>query len=384
MEYLRTLNLKKRLGNRSGFLFGPRATGKTTLLKQHLPDSHSVDLLDHDTFSRLLRRPRLLGQELEVLPKAQRETWIIIDEIQKIPSLLDEVHRLIEKQKMKFILTGSSARKLKRGGANLLAGRARVLELFPLVYPEIPNINLEHYLNYGGLPLVHDSDDPVADLTSYVNTYLKEEIQAEALVRRLDHFARFMDVVGAQSGQELVFESIAQVAQVPTRTVANFIEVLKDTLLAHELEPMKFSGKKSRKVISRSKLYLFDVGVANLLAGRLPLQLRTDSAGQAFEHWMIQEVRAWKSYQQDPRPLGYWRTTQQHEVDLIIGEEQAIEFKFTQNVTQKDLKNLRALKEEGVVKNYSVVCDEKNARKTEDGIWILPWRTFLDRLWNLN
>ena len=381
MDFSRILDIEKRLGSKSGFLFGPRATGKTTLLKQRFPQAHTLDLLDSDTFSRLLRRPRQLGEELSAIPETAQKNWIVIDEIQKVPALLDEVHRLIESKRLKFILTGSSARKLKRGGANLLAGRARVLELFPLVSQEIRDFNLERYLSFGGLPSVYNSDDPISDLQAYVGTYLKEEIQAEAVVRRLDHFARFMDVMGTQSGQELIYDAIAQDAQVPSRTVANFIEILKDTLLAFELEPAKFSKKKSRKTLSRSKIYLFDVGVANLLAGRLPLQLKTESAGHAFEHWMLQEIRAWKSYTQDLRPMGYWRTTQQHEVDLILGDEHAIEFKFTQTVTDKHLKNLRALKDEKLLKTYTVVSNEKAARKTADGIQVLPWRTFLLKLW---
>lgn len=382
MTYPRILDLKARLGTRSGFLFGPRASGKTTLLRNQLPHGRYFDLLDSDVYLSLLRRPRKLGEDLEELSAEERKNWIIIDEIQKIPALLDEVHRLIETQKLKFILTGSSARKLKRGGANLLAGRARVLELFPLVSREIPKFNLERYLSFGGLPSIYESDDPMADLHSYVGTYLKEEIQAEAIVRRIDHFARFLEVMGTQSGEELVYDAIAQDAQVPSRTVANFVEVLKDTLLAFELEPARFRKTKGRKTVSRSKLYLFDVGVANLLAGRLPLQWKTENAGRAFEHAMIQEVRAWKAYRQDPRPLGYWRTTQQHEVDLLIGEDAAFEFKFTQNVSERHLSGLRALQADKLVKSHTVVCNEKAPRRTQDGIRIIPWSTFLDELWS--
>lgn len=219
------------------------------------------------------------------------------------------------------------------------------------------------------------------DLRAYIGTYLKEEIQSEALVRRIDHFARFIDAVGAQSGEELIYDSIARDAQVPPRTVAGFVEVLKDTLLAFELEPARFRTTTRRKTVSRSKLYLFDVGVANMLAGRLPIAMRTEAAGKAFEHWMLQEVRACQSYRQDFRPLGYWRTTQQHEVDLIIGHDDAFEFKFTSSVSDKHLKGLRALRDENVVRNFAVVCNEPAPRKTEDGIRILPWSTFLEELW---
>jgi len=183
MEFTRILDLEKRLGTKSGFLFGPRATGKTTLLKTLFPKAHTIDLLDSDHFARFLRRPRQLGEELEALPSAAQKNWIVIDEIQKVPSLLDEVHRLIEAKKMRFILTGSSARKLKRGGANLLAGRARVIELFPFVWQEIPEFDLARYLSFGRLPTVYNSDDPVSDLRAYVGTYLKEEIQAEAVTK---------------------------------------------------------------------------------------------------------------------------------------------------------------------------------------------------------
>lgn len=297
MDYKRLINLNLLLKEKSHFLFGPRATGKSWLIDHQLKNAIVFDLLDDDVYSRLLRRPKQLTEEIG------DNNIIVIDEIQKLPILLDEVHRLIEKQKKIFLLTGSSARKLKKGGANLLAGRARSINLFPLTTLELPDFNLEKYINTGGIPLIYNSNNPWLDLKEYTNVYLKEEIQAEAIVRRIDHFARFLDVIGLSSGREINVSSIANDSGVPPRTVSSFIEVLKDTLIAFELLP--FQKTKKRKASTKTKLYLFDVGVANYLSGRKNLLPKSEAFGDAFEHFVIQEIRSILSYKKFDEELYY-------------------------------------------------------------------------------
>ena len=304
---------------------------------------------------------------------------IVIDEIQKNPRLLDEVHRLIEEQGLTFLLTGSSARKLKHGGANLLAGRARSLNLYPLVSAELTDFDLLKYCRYGGLPIIYQSEDPWLDLKEYVHLYLKEEITAEAIVRRVDHFARFLDVIGQVSGEEINYQQIASDAGVPPRTVANFVEVLKDTLLAFELEPYKKT--KNRKATSKSKLYMFDVGVANYLAGRKEILFKSETFGKAFEHFLIQEVRAYTGYNNIEDPMTYWRTVGgQFEVDLIIGNQVAIEIKGFDQFNEKSLRSLKELKTEDKIKRYILISRDPVSR-TVEGIEVMGCKKFLELLW---
>ncbi len=358
---------------KSHFLFGPRATGKSWLIRNQLKNAQIFDLLDTATYDRLLRRPSALGEEI-------KNNLVVIDEIQKIPRLLDEVHKLIEDKKIKFLLTGSSARKLKHGGANLLAGRARNLQMFPLTTQEISDFDLLKYCRCGGLPIIYQSDDPWADLREYVHLYLKEEITAEAIVRRVDHFARFLDVIGHTSGEEINYEQISSDSGVPSRTVANFVEILKDTLLAFELLPYKQTRK--RKATSKSKLYLFDVGVANYLAGRKEILFRSEAFGKAFEHFIVQEIRAYMGYSKQDDPLMYWRTVGgTFEVDCLIGEKLAIEIKGADKYNPQMLRGLLELKAEKKIKKYFLVTRDPVAR-TVDGIQIIPYTDFLGQLWN--
>lgn len=371
--YKRLLNLKTALSKKSHFLFGPRATGKSWLIKNQLKNAQVFDLLNTATHDRFLRNPNLLEQEIT-------SDLVVIDEIQKIPRLLDEVHRLIEDQGIRFLLTGSSARKLKHGGANLLAGRARSLQMFPLTSRELTDFDLLRYCRYGGLPMIYQSDDPWLDLKEYTHLYLKEEITAEAVVRRVDHYARFLDVVGQFSGEELNYEQIANDSGVPSRTVANFVEVLKDTLLAFELEPYKKT--KKRKATSKSKIYIFDVGVANYLAGRKEVLFRSDSFGKAFEHFIIQELRAYIGYHLIDESMKYWRTVgEKFEVDCLIGEQVAIEIKSGEKFQEKMLNGLLELKAEGKFKKYILVTRDPIAR-TIQGIEIMPYQDFLEKLWS--
>ncbi len=359
----------------SFFLFGPRGTGKSTLV-QGVENTVYFDLLEPGTFSRLLARPNLLEEELAWVEKGQ---IIVLDEIQKLPVLLDSVHRLIENRKLKFILTGSSARKLKRQSeSNLLGGRVWEAHLFPLTYREIPNFDLTQYLNRGGIPKVILSDYFLEDLKAYVGVYLKEEILAEALVRKLDQFSRFLEVAALQSGEELSLEGIASDAQVKAKTVGNYIEILEDTLLGFRLQ--SFWKTKKRKAIARSKFYLFDLGVTNYLARRRNLLPGGELFGKAFEQFIIGEVRAYISYLRKDLELFYWRSVHSQEVDLIVQDLLAIEIKATDLVQEKHLKGLKALREEELIRDYLIVSQDSKIRKL-DGITIYPWREFLDRLW---
>lgn len=371
--YKRLIDLNLALKMKSHFLLGPRATGKSWLIRHQLKNAQVFDLLNGDTYHRLLTRPHSMSEEIS-------SQVVVIDEVQKIPQLLDEVHRLIEEKNIRFLLTGSSARKLKAKGSNLLAGRARTLAMFPLTSQEISDFDLLRYCNTGGLPLVWLSDSPWSDLREYVNLYIKEEIKAEAIVRRIDHYARFLEVIGLCSGEEVNYQQIASDSGVPPRTVANFVEVLKDTLLAFELEPYRKS--RSRKAVSRSKLYLFDVGVANYLSGRKAILLRSEAFGKAFEHFLIQEIRAYLGYRSPDTPLRYWRVGgSQHEVDCIIGDEAAIEIKSSDQFTEKHLNGLRELKSSAKIRRHILVSRDPIERKV-DGIEVMPYTKLLKELWS--
>lgn len=378
MEIHRILDIGQAVSKKSILLLGPRQTGKSTLLRSAFPEALYYNLLHTDVFFRLQREPARLREEVSALNRAAR--IIIIDEIQKLPVLLDEVQALIDSSGFRFILTGSSARKLKAGGVNLLGGRARLRHLFPFVSAELADFNLEKALTFGLLPSIWFSDSPEEDLNAYCGLYLKEEIQAEALVRHLDGFSRFLAVAGLSSAQELNFEKIARDCGVPARTVREYVSVLTDTLIASVLEPWRHG--KSRKSVSSVKLYFFDLGVARVLAGRRSPLVDSTEWGLSLEQFVYQELRAWLSYSGDNRALCYWRTKDFREVDFIIGDELAIEVKASKNLSSQDLKNLRDIGEENVWKQRLVVCREPVERKTDDGILILPVTSFLKRLWS--
>lgn len=370
--YRRTLDLAKALQKKSHFLLGPRATGKSWLIREQLSHVQSFDLLNLDTFTRLLKNPASLGQEI-------RSQQVVIDEIQKLPVLLDEVHRLIEEKKIHFLLTGSSVRKLKRGSANLLAGRARNLSIFPLTTREIPEFDLLQYCNRGGLPAIYSSNDAWMDLRDYCQMYLREEVIAEALIRHVENYARFLDVAGLSSGQEINYQKLATDSAVPVRTVASFVEILKDTLLAYELEP--YRKTRNRKVTTKSKLYLFDVGVANYFAGRKELLPRAQQFGVAFEHFILQEVRAYLGYNAIDLPMTYWKISgQELEVDLVVGDELAVEIKSSENFNEKMLEGLVSLNETRKFKHLICVTRDPIERKI-GAIQVLNWQIFFERLW---
>ncbi len=375
MQYSRILNLREILAKKSHFLFGPRQTGKSTLVENQLQDAYVIDLLDGDEFDKFLKRPRLLGDILEKNPAR----IVVIDEVQKLPSLLDEVQRLMKKKTWTFLLTGSSARKLKKKGTNLLAGRAWTAHLMPLVYNEIADFDLATYLNRGGLPSIYQSTDPLRELREYCQTYLRQEIQDEALVRNLRPFATFLEVIGKSNGQEIVKQNIAEDCGVSDVTIAHYLEILYDTLIAFPLPAFTLSLK--RKPIRRAKNFIFDIGVANSLAEITTIDQSSPLFGQRFEHFIINEIRAYLHYHSRTEPMSFWRSTSDFEVDCIVGQILAIEIKATMAVKDKHLKSLRAFKEEQLCQRYLLVSQDRDERKTKDGIEVWPWQQFLKHLW---
>jgi predicted AAA+ superfamily ATPase len=372
----RSLHLPTQLKKKSHFLFGPRGVGKTSLIRETLQDAAVIDLLSDEVYSRLIRNPSMLG---ELIPRDSSQI-VVIDEIQKIPALLDEVHKIIEEQHYRFLLTGSNARKLRRGGANLLGGRAWEMHLFPLTSHELGNsFDLYRYLSFGGLPHVLLSEYPEMELKHYIKLYLREEIQAEGIARRFDHFVRFLDFAALTSGEELNYESLGSDSGVPPRTVASYYEVLEDTLIGFRVPP--FQGSLKRKAIKRSKFYLFDVGVTGALTSRRTLQEQSELIGRALEQFIAMELRAYLSYTANDLPLSFWRTETQHEVDFIIGEDVAIKVKATQRVNDSHLKGLRALEQENIVSRKIIVSRDPIKRITSDNIEVIPIRDFLRELW---
>lgn len=318
-------------------------------------------------------------QNLETLIQAHPEkNIIVIDEIQKIPTLLDEVHRLIGKTSKHFLLTGSSARKLKGSLTNLLAGRAWMAQLFPLTWNEIENFDLDRYLLYGGLPQVYLSRYPHEELKAYTRTYLYEEIKGEGLIRGLPAFTRFLTTAALSHTELLNFAEIGSDSQVAPSTVREYYHVLEDTLVGYLLPPWKFS--KKRKAIMTSKFYFFDIGVANSLAQIRTLERHSQIYGRSFEHFIGMELKSYLSYARNDDPLTFWRSVNGQEVDYLIGDHTAIEVKAAQKVYPRHLKGLLALADEGVFKNKFLVTQDPLVTKIQD-ILCLPWQDFLQRLW---
>jgi predicted AAA+ superfamily ATPase len=377
MYIQRKLNLPDLLAKKSFFLFGPRSTGKSSLIDHQLATQALViDLLQGDVFLQLSAKPWELAGIIEA-HKGEFK-YVIIDEIQKIPQLLDEVHHLIEKKSLRFLLTGSSARKLRKSGVNLLAGRAWTAELFPLVMQEIPDFDLNRYLLYGGLPQVYLSLYPNEELKAYINTYLKEEIQVEALVRNLQSFARFLETSALTSGKMINFAELSNDIAVPASTVREFYHILEDTLVGFILPAWSKSVK--RKAMSTAKFYFFDVGVRNKIAGIKELPEQSTEYGDAFEHFLAMELRAYLSYTRSEEKLSYWHSYSDYEVDFIIGDTIAIEVKSTNKPSSKHLKGLKALAEENICSKYYLVCMCSTSQIINQ-IHILNWRDFIEKLW---
>lgn len=326
------------------FLFGPRGTGKTSWLKSHLQNALYLDLLDFTVYSSLSANP----SRLENLIPASYKDWIVIDEVQRIPELLNEVHRLIESKKYRFLLTGSSARTLKRKGVNLLAGRALTYHMHPLTIQELKDaFNVSHALNFGLLPMVINNPDPKKYLESYVQTYLREEVMQEGLTRNIGSFARFLEVASFSQGQVLNFSEIARELSINRLMVANYFDILEDLLLAKRISV--FTLRAKRKVIAHQKFYYFDAGVYRVMRPTGPLDSQEESEGALLETLFFQSLDAINDYYSLDYKIQFWRTAQGQEVDFILYGPRgfhAFEIKRSSQITSKSLKGLQAFKEE--------------------------------------
>jgi predicted AAA+ superfamily ATPase len=375
----RHLDIEHLLAHRSVFLFGPRQTGKTTYVRRQLDRTVALtfSLLDQGLFTVVLADPTRIRQEIEA--RDLRDTVICIDEIQKCPPLMDEVHLMIEERGIRFLLTGSSARALKRAGVNMLGGRGSDRVMHPFSWFELQDrFSLDRALNHGLLPPHYLSDDPDEGLASYVDRYLTEEIAAEGLARNLPGFARFLQTAAVTNAQMLNYSNVAGDAQVSRQTVVQWYAVLRDTLVAFELPA--WSRTVRRKAIETAKFYFFDTGVVRALRRLPPVSEASADFGEFFEHYVFLELRAWIDYRRPRTPLAYWRSRSGHEVDFILDERVAIEAKATRRVQPKHLRGLLALADEGLVERSIVVCREDRPRR-ERGIEIWPLEFFLAALW---
>lgn len=372
----------------SAFLWGARKTGKSTLLRTAFPQSLTYDFLKTDLALSFGARPALLREQLLARSAADLNRPIILDEVQKVPGVLDEVHWLIEHRGLRFILCGSSARKLKRGRANLLGGRAWRLEMFPLVTAEFPaadgphgRFDLLRALNHGLLPSHYLSSHPRRSLEAYVRDYLKEEVFDEGLTRNVPAFSRFFEAVGYSHGELVNYANIARDCGVDAKTVKEYFQILCDTLLGRLVPPYK--KRQERQVISKApKFYLFDVGVAGALVKRHLAEPRGEQFGRALEHLVFMELAAHASYRELGYDINFWRTKAGAEVDFVLGRgEVAIEVKGTSRVDDRELRSLALFRETHRPRLSVVVCNEPEERLV-GGIRILPWRLFFEELWN--
>jgi len=365
-------------GTETFFLWGPRQTGKTTLLQAAYPDALWIDLLKADEYRRYVQNPELLRGELAARPTVRQ---VVIDEVQKVPQLLDEAHWLHERRGIRLALCGSSARKVKRGQANLLGGRAVRYELLGLTALEIGReFDLDRMLNHGYLPRIYLSDEPRRLLNSYVADYLKEEVAAEGLVRTLPVFSGFLNIAALSDAEIVNFSTIARECGVSSHTVKGYFGILEDTLLGRWLPA--YTRRPKRRVIGAPKFYFADAGVVNHLARRGELQRGSELYGKAFENWVFHELCAHNAYTETFATLSHWRLASGIEVDFVINDMQlAIEVKATAKITADHLKGLRSLAQDHPrIKQRVVVCLEAKSRRTEDGILILPAGDFTDRL----
>ena len=377
----RFLNIELPPGQ-SAFLWGARKIGKTTYLRKKFPHSLTYDFLKTDLFFEFSKNPALLREQLLAKSAQVLKHPVILDEVQKIPKILNEVHWLIENKGVSFILCGSSARKLKRGQANLLGGRAWRYEMFPFVSSEINDICLLKVLNQGMIPLhyLQGERQYKKSLKAYVQDYLKEEVFNEGLTRNIPAFSRFFDAIGYSHGEMTNYLNIARECAVDSKTVKGYYQILVDTLLGTMVEPFKM--RQHRQVISKApKFYLFDVGVAGILTNRYLEVAKGEQFGKAFEHFIFMEINAYSSYSEKDFKVNFWRTKSGLEVDFVLGDgEVAVEVKGTQTLDRKDLRGLRAFMEECSPKKAILVSNEKEER-VHGKIQIIPWRKFLKNLW---
>jgi uncharacterized protein len=360
---------------RSAFLWGPRKTGKTYWISKHYRESPLIDLLKTDTFADYASHPALLRERY-----SKHKGLVVIDEIQMVPDLLNEVHWMIENTNASFLMTGSSARKLRRGHANLLAGRAWRYTMAPLSYIETEGFELEEIFVSGLLPPHFLSVDPLQDLRAYVADYLKEEIAAEAVTQNIPAFSQFLRVAALTSGELLNYTNIGRETGVSAKVVRNYFQILEDTLLGFRVEPWR--KVKKRRLIETEKFYLFDVGLTNYLARRSP-KSGTPEFGHSLENYILMELKAYQAYRNPELDIRYWRTSTGFEVDFILGNMQvAVETKGSSKVHSAHMRGLKALLEEHQVQKAIIVALEKQPRMLENKVEVLPWQYFLERLWN--
>ncbi|MCK5488207.1 MAG: ATP-binding protein, partial [Desulfobacterales bacterium] len=322
--------------DRSAFLWGPRKTGKTYWIKRYFADSVIIDLLKTDVFADYASRPSLLREQYQ-----EHRGLVVIDEIQMVPDLLNEIHWLIENTDVSFLMTGSSARKLRRRHANLLGGRAWRYTMAPLTHAETEGFDLEQIVVSGLLPPHFLSSDPVQDLRSYVADYLKEEIAAEAVIQNIPAFAEFLRVAALTSGELLNYTNVGRETGVSAKVVRNYFQILEDTLLGFRITPWR--KVRNRRLIETEKFYLFDVGVTNYLARRAP-KIGTPEFGNSFEQYILMELKAYQAYRNPELDIRYWRTSTGFEVDFVLDDMNvAIEVKGSQRVHSAHTRGLRAL-----------------------------------------
>ncbi len=376
MNYIaRLLPVAQQLKRRSVLLLGPRRTGKSSLIRNEIRADRVFNLLQVDTYRDIISRPSLIRES------AKRGDLIVIDEIQKLPNLMDEVHLMIEEYGVRFLLTGSSARKLRRTHTSLMAGRAKTLHLMPFSHAELSHFDLSRRLAFGSLPPVWLSEEPWDELSTYVGEYLRDEIQAEALSRNIEGFSRFLTHAAATNTEIINFESVASDAQVPARTVREYYSVLVDTLLGTLLEPLAKKKGNTRKAVAKSKFYFFDTGVANAILRRKILPEASNEFGKAFEHFIFQELFTYRCYKKTDGTLNFWAIHQGPEVDFVLDGEIAVEVKATQLASEKHFRGLMAFADEHKLKRLIVVSRDQRYRKVGK-IEVYPFAHFLNDLWN--
>jgi uncharacterized protein len=374
------MDIKQRLlninlpPNRSAFLWGPRKVGKSTWIRNHIQNAVLIDFLKTDVFADYVSRPSLLRERY-----SESDRLIVIDEVQKVPDILDEVQWLIDNHNTSFLLTGSSARKLRKTHANLLGGRAWRYTMPPLCFPEIQNLDIEQVMVTGLLPSHLLSSDPIQDLRAYVADYLKEEIAAEAVVQNIPSFSEFLHTASVTSGEILNYTNIARETGVSAKIIRNYFQILEDTLLGYRIQPWKKTP--DRRLVETEKFYLFDVGLANYLARRQP-KIGSQEFGKSFEHYILMELKAYQAYRNPELPICYWRTRAGIEVDFILGDmECAIEIKTSKRIDHHATKAIRTLRDDHTLKRSIVVSFESEPKKLNKDIECLPWEMFLEMLW---
>ena len=382
IRYIKRIpDIGKRLEKKSLFLFGPRQTGKSSYIKHQLAEPRlSWTLLDNELYRDLSIRPSLLRNTLRA--KGINNGVVVLDEIQRLPDLLNEVHMLIEESDVHFLLTGSSARKLKKKGVNLLGGRASRLNFHPLAWPEIKDsgASLDMIFKSGLLPSAFSGDDYESFLSDYVGLYVKEEIEAEREVRNLPPFWEFLRIAAKESGEITNYENTARDVGISGVSVREWYRILVDTLIGFEILP--YRKTKIRKPNASSKFYLFDVGVTRKLQRLSAIEEGTAEFGRYFENYIAMEIRSYLDYSGlDNEGLSYWHAQSGQEADFIIKEKVAVEVKATRRVSSRDLKGLKALMEEGLMEKYILVCREDYPQLLDNGILILPYKDFLSDLW---